>query len=333
MLNTLLGRRRTARKGKKKQRRSQKKGAAVRGPSSHSSPINMKNDKVDVRTEADIGKLMDLIKKNKIVLILIYADWCGHCGTFKDQVWNPLSGMKDRKVPLAAINEKVLGKANIMKGVKVDGYPFVAMMGQDGRPAEFEGDAGEPTNAVPNTRDLAGMQELVRTDPEEVVNSTNMAANPAPMPPVPEEESEPTSVEPTPSAEENLNNAAEVALNNLGAASATASEEGNEGLSATVSNPPDVEDDLVASQGQPLNSMGATIGTSNASGAGSASQEGGSLYYALVAAARDLAPAAGLAGAAVYLDKRTRRARSARRRRSRAARAAATAKKLRQASV
>jgi thioredoxin-like negative regulator of GroEL len=293
----------------------------------------MKNDNVDVRSEGDIGKLMDLIKKNKIVLILIYADWCGHCGTFKEKVWTPLSGMKDRKVPLAAINEKVLGKAKIMNGVKVDGYPFVAMMGQDGRPAEFEGDAGEPTNAVPNTRDLAGMQELVRTDPTEVVNSAPMANASGPAETAPEEEDEPVSVEPTPSAEENLNNAAELAMNNLGAASATASEEGSEGLSATVSNPPDAEDDLIASQGQALNSMGQTIGTGSASGAGSASQEGGSLYYALVAAARDLAPAAGLAGAAVYLDKRTRRARSARRRRSRTARAAATAKKLRNLRV
>jgi hypothetical protein len=291
----------------------------------------MKNDKVDVRSEADIRKLMDLIKKNKIVLILIYADWCGHCGIFKEKVWNPLSGMADRKVPLAAINEKVLAKAKIMNGVKVDGYPFVAMMGQDGRPAEFQGDAGEPTNAVPNTRDLAGMQELVRTDPEEVVNSAPMLAASGPMVPPEveegedeegEEEDEPTSLEPTPSAEKNLNTAAEVALNNLGAASANTSEAGSEGLSATVSNPPDVEDDLIASQGQALNSMGATIGTPAASGAGSASQEGGSLYYALVAAARGLAPAAGLAGAAIYIDKRTRRAR-------RRARAAATAKKLR----
>lgn len=304
--------------GNKKVRKTQKgvRKAGTKSAKVSASSRSMKNDGIDVRTTADVAKLTDLIKSNKIVVVLVYADWCGHCHTFKDTIWNKLSAMPNRKLPLAAVNEKVLSETPVSTA-KIDGYPSVLMMGQDMKPAVFKDEAGESTNAMPNTRDLASMETLVSTDPNDALPNAKPAAGDA----------EPESVESTPSAEENLNNAADIAMNNMGAASATALEEDGEGLSATVSNPPDAEDDLIASHGQALNSMGKTIGMNTASGA---AQEGGSLYYALVAAARDIVPAAALAGAAVYLDKRSRRARSARRRRSRAARAAATAKKLRQ---
>jgi thiol-disulfide isomerase/thioredoxin len=293
----------------------------------------MKYDKLDVRRTGDVSKLMDLLKKNKIVVVLIYADWCGHCQTYKKEVWGPLSGMKNRKVPLAAINEAAL-KDTPFANAKIDGYPTVSVAGQDGQLAEFPGETGEPTNAMPNARDMEAMQTMVTTDPEVVMNNMGVsgpaAAAPAPAaatlaPPSLEEDEEPRSVQPTQAAEENLNTAGEEAVNTLANAPLPpANNNANASLSKAVSDPPDAEDDLVSkSDINPLDSLGFSVQPSGprATSTG-ASQEGGSLYYALIQAAREVAPAAALAGAAVYLDKRgsRRRGRGARRGRGRTAR-------------
>ncbi len=274
----------------------------------------MKNDRVDVRSTADMGKLMDLIKSNKIVLILVYADWCGHCQTFKKDVWAPLSSMPNRKVPLAAVNESVLAESPVASA-KIDGYPSVLMMGQDMKAAEFTDPSGATTNAMPNARDLEAMRTIVANDPDIVLASG--AAAPA------EEEGEPMSLESTPAAEEELDNAAEEAVNSL-ASSSVPGVPGNEGgftLSKAVSNPPDVEDDIAGMEGRALDSMGQTIPNSRA-GMPRGAQEGGSLYMALLQAAKEVAPAAALAGAAMYVDKKTRH-------RRRGGRSRRTARKLR----
>lgn len=302
-MNTLLGRRSSARRTAKKVKKSaakdtkpritQKRSGARSSSSgrSGSRKTAMKNDGVDVRSTADMSKLTDLIKNNKIVLILVYADWCGHCQTFKQDVWKNLSAMPNRKVPLAAVNEQVLAESPVANA-KIDGYPSVLMMGQDMKPATFKDEAGNVTNAMPNTRDLEAMKTIVGADANTMLENAD------------EEDAPPRSVESTPSASEKLNNAAEEAIENLEATAEPATS-ANQSLSAVVSNPPDAEDDLLASQGQPLNSKGLTV-----VGQASASQEGGSLYYALVEAARTVAPAAMLTGAAMYIDKKTRRSRS-----------------------
>lgn len=334
MLNTLLGRRRSARKGKKKGRRTQRGSRAARakvqrsGRSTPSLADKMKYDKVDVRGKADVAKLLELLKKNKIVVILIYADWCGHCQVFKKEVWEPLSAVPNRKVPIAAVNADALDQTPFADA-KIDGYPSVTVSGQDGQLAEFPGDAGEPTNAMPNARDLNAMRRMVTTDPEEVANSMGASGPASTLAPPPlEEEEEPRSVQPTPAAEENLNAASMEAINTLANTPLPpANNNANASLSKVVSDPPDAEDDIVAeSDINPLDSLGFNVQPSGPMVAASGvSQEGGSLYYALLQAAREVAPAAALAGAAVYIDKHgsRRRRRGARRGRGR------TGKKLR----
>jgi thiol-disulfide isomerase/thioredoxin len=72
----------TKKKGKmntKKNKMATKKGA---------------NNNVDVTSAEHIPKLVDLLKKNKVVIVLIWADYCGHCHRYKDQVWNKLLNNK-----------------------------------------------------------------------------------------------------------------------------------------------------------------------------------------------------------------------------------------------
>ena len=323
VLNTILGRsrrRRPARgkKGKQTRRVSRKRQS--------SRSENMSNDGVDVRTPRDISKLTDLIKKNKVVIVLVYADWCGHCHTFKQDIWSKLNGMTNRKVPLAAINEKVY-KEGPLSNVKVDGYPTVMAIGNDMRPAIFKDEAGNSTTSMPNTRDISLMESIVTKDPEEVMNTSSGASGAAPA-----EEVEGASPILSARAEEALNNAGEEAVNNLSSNGLGIETRPREEGSALISNPPDAEDDLMASQvvreptlrmnsGKRLNSAGSTLEESGAAG-----QIGGSLYGSLLEASRLLVIPAAFAGSAIYLDKRAK-SRAARRRRG----TRATAKKLRAA--
>jgi thiol-disulfide isomerase/thioredoxin len=122
------------------------------------------NDGIDVATDADVPKLEALLKKNPIVLILIHADWCGHCQTFKPQ-WEEYKKMSGRKVPMASVNEKVLAKT-ALKNAKIDGFPStVVYSGKDGSFGSFKNDKGEETNSVPNIRDKEIMTKILRAKP------------------------------------------------------------------------------------------------------------------------------------------------------------------------
>ena len=242
-----------------------------------------KHDNIDAKTLADVDKLVENIKNNVVTLLLIYADWCGHCGTFKKDIWKRLASVKGRKLPMAQINEKVLEhlKAQI-PGLKIDGFPTVSLIGKDMKAAEVKDPAtGETTNALPNTRDMASMTKLVTADPSQVVADNSMGSA------LPEEENKSA----TPTAESLVarKEAGRNAVNNLKNGTPNV----NADTSTSVNNPPNVEDDLVESQESaetPKDSPPATVG--------------GSLYAALLAAARQATVPAVLTAAGVAVSRR-----------------------------
>jgi hypothetical protein len=242
-----------------------------------------KHDTMDARTVADVAKLVEGIKNNVVTLLLIYADWCGHCGTFKKDIWKKLEATKGRKLPMAQINESVLQhlKAEI-PGLKIDGYPTVSLIGKDMKAAEMNDPAtGEATNALPNTRDMASMTKLVTADPNQVVADNSMGSA------SPEEENKSA----TPTAESLVarKEAGKNAINNMNNGTPNVSPDS----STAVNNPPNVEDDLVESQGSPVEESSSERAT-----------VGGSLYAALLAATRQAAVPAVLTAAGVAVSRR-----------------------------
>jgi hypothetical protein len=241
-------------------------------------------DNMDAKTLADVDKLVENIKNNIVTLLLVYADWCGHCGTFKNDIWKRLAGMKGRKLPMAQINEKVLGHLKEkIPDLKIDGYPTVSLIGKDLKAAEIKDPvSGETSNALPNTRDMESMAKLITANPSEVVANNGLSGDSAEIP------DENKSVTPTEKSLVARKEAGRNAVNNM-----------NNGMpninvdSTPVNSPPDVEDDLIKSQGAPEEkSTPVTVG--------------GSLYAALVAATRQIAVPAALT-AAVSRRKKARK--------------------------
>lgn len=203
-----------------------KKGKKVIGP-------DMKHDQIDVTKVEQVDQLVEHIKNNIVTLVLIYADWCGHCGVFKKGIWKKLADMKDRKMPMALINDSVL-KDTPFADLKIDGYPTTTLIGKDMKAATIKKENGEETNALEGHNDLDSMTRLVTVDPSEIVrdHGLNISASSS---------KEDVSATPTPEAEKVRKESGETAMNDFNSGSPLVSEE----ESAVVPNPPNTDDDLL----------------------------------------------------------------------------------------
>jgi len=131
---------------------------------SRKSTVGRITPPLDVRSEDLISSLMKLVKKGPITIILVYADWCGHCHTYKPKFDE---AAKNRKSPfqVASINETMINSVNkhinsmnkSAKPINVSGYPSVVSLNNKG---EFVKDLSQEAaikmlntpmpNAIPN---------------------------------------------------------------------------------------------------------------------------------------------------------------------------------------
>jgi thiol-disulfide isomerase/thioredoxin len=113
---------------------------------------------VDVRSKKDIPEFEKLISTGPITIVLVYADWCGHCTTYKKNVWNNLLNMKGRNVNLASVHHDQLVNTSQAEA-KINGYPSVLIIGNDKKAAKFN----DGTNALPNANDMEAMEKMVKS--------------------------------------------------------------------------------------------------------------------------------------------------------------------------
>jgi thiol-disulfide isomerase/thioredoxin len=128
----------------------------------------------DIRDTKAIGKLMSLLNKKNIVLIFIYADWCPHCHTYRDNVWNKLKTVPGRNMAMAAVNSDVADSAlngfidsETRQPARADGFPTV-MIVENGTKEAVK---------IPSPRNLPAMERLVN-------NADKLPAAGAPPAPV-----------------------------------------------------------------------------------------------------------------------------------------------------
>ena len=111
---------------------------ASRRRSRRQSTVGKITPPLDVRSEDSISSLMKLVKKGPITIILVYADWCGHCHTYKPKFDE---AAKNRKSPfqVASINDEMLNSVNERiksmnksANINVSGYPSVVSLNNKG---------------------------------------------------------------------------------------------------------------------------------------------------------------------------------------------------------
>ncbi len=119
---------------------------------------------LDVRSLKDIPALESLLTKGPMAVVLVYADWCGHCTEFKKNVWNDNTLSKTKNLNTASIHYDMMDKTSL-KNTPVQGYPSVFMVGQDKKAKEI------PTPSTPD--------DLVKLDNTsgKVLNENNMNVN------------------------------------------------------------------------------------------------------------------------------------------------------------
>jgi len=91
---------------------------------------------IDVRSPLDVKKALDIINKSKITLVLVYADWCPHCHTYKP-FWQKLTKEKGNGVGMVAVEQansaQVLNSINddsTGRPINVDAFPQVIAVGK-----------------------------------------------------------------------------------------------------------------------------------------------------------------------------------------------------------
>ena len=94
---------------------------------------------LDVHSKEDIAKAIKQIMKGPVTVLLVYADWCGHCHDLMPH-WDAAANSPNRTVPSIKLNEKNTEEFNSalnslnkkQSSVHVSAYPTVLVLDKRG---------------------------------------------------------------------------------------------------------------------------------------------------------------------------------------------------------
>jgi len=119
---------------------------------------------VDVRNAKQANVLENMIHAGPMTLILIYADWCGHCQTYKP-TWEDLEKTPGRVANIASVHHDMMENVPTIKNATIEGYPSVIKVSPDGAIETYKvpGNENKTTNAMPMMRDEEAMKKELTT--------------------------------------------------------------------------------------------------------------------------------------------------------------------------
>ena len=117
-----------------------KKSTRKRKRENKASSLSTILDPLDVRSSSMLKEMEKRIRKGPVTLVLIYADWCGHCHELMPH-WDKAVESPNRSVQAVKVNDQMLSNVNAMVNksinhqappIDVSGYPTIIMVDNKG---------------------------------------------------------------------------------------------------------------------------------------------------------------------------------------------------------
>jgi len=118
--------------------------------------------RIDVRSASDVPAFESLLGRGPMTIVLVHADWCGHCQTFKENIWNKVPNSPSNKINTASVHHDMLENTSLA-GSKLEGYPSLLLVGKDKKPAVYKNNEGKETNAMPQPESAEELNKMVNT--------------------------------------------------------------------------------------------------------------------------------------------------------------------------
>lgn len=124
--------------------------------------LNKKGRVLNVKSAKDVHLFEKAIVKGPLTLVYVNAKWCGACHKFSEEVWSPLTKLKNKNINIASIDSEMIGKTSLAN-VPRKFYPTLMLVGKDKKPATFKDETGAPTNAMPRGNSLMEDKSMLTT--------------------------------------------------------------------------------------------------------------------------------------------------------------------------
>jgi thiol-disulfide isomerase/thioredoxin len=134
---------------------------------------------IDVRSTSQIPALESILKSGPVALVLVYADWCGHCVKYKP-MWESLAATPGRVANMAAVREDVFQQIPSIAKAKIQGYPSVIKVSPNGNIENFKTPgSNETTNAIDSKdmRDEGKMRNMITANAPNTPESNRIHYN------------------------------------------------------------------------------------------------------------------------------------------------------------
>jgi thiol-disulfide isomerase/thioredoxin len=147
---------------------------------------------LDVRSNKDLDGFKKRIQKGPLTIVLVYADWCGHCHTMMPH-FDEAAKSGERSIQAVKINEQMLPSVNSYvnknvnksaQSINVEGYPSMLLIDTKANKVAdvpTKRDTNVMTSLMEKSGSIAKEAGLNGSNPEEAVNSivTNNIVSPA----------------------------------------------------------------------------------------------------------------------------------------------------------